>query len=426
MTGIGASILQGTSKTVSQRFTREEFYDLVWSKPITHLAKDFRLSDVALHKICRKHDIPKPERGWWAKLAAGHSLSRTPLPELKSDKGGTIVIAAGVTGHEAEDIAQVRERARILASETDVGSEIAAHPIVTKSIARLRKAKVGHQGLVAVAQQGLIAIEIAPASIDRIELALNRIVAAAGVQGFVLSGKGERAVFEGNDLAIPFSLKEAVKRCKHVPTEAELAAEEQRRKQNERRWSRSSWDTHFDFDPNRRWPEWDHIPTGQVSFELEVYLRHSSQLRRSFKDAKIQRLENLAADIAVGLSVLAAAKREDNAKAEAARDRAEEERLLRIEAKRRAYVEERRGKVLNEVLGRMERRDHLMRVVSQLTAELAANPSPRTTEFVRWANTVLQRAEERMSSAGLEALFTNEHVFGEDDDRGFYCSPSGW
>ena len=44
---------------MSQRFTREEFYDLVWTKPLTHLAKDFRLSDVALHKICRKHDIPR-------------------------------------------------------------------------------------------------------------------------------------------------------------------------------------------------------------------------------------------------------------------------------------------------------------------------------------------------------------------------------
>lgn len=45
---------------MTQSFTREEFYDLVWSKPMTHLAKEFRLSDVALHKICKKHGIPKP------------------------------------------------------------------------------------------------------------------------------------------------------------------------------------------------------------------------------------------------------------------------------------------------------------------------------------------------------------------------------
>lgn len=48
-------------------FTREQFYELVWSKPMTHLAKEFAISDVALHKICRKHGIPKPPLGWWAK-----------------------------------------------------------------------------------------------------------------------------------------------------------------------------------------------------------------------------------------------------------------------------------------------------------------------------------------------------------------------
>lgn len=51
---------------MSRAFTRQEFYDLVWSKPMTHLAKDFALSDVALHKVCRKHDVPTPPPGWWA------------------------------------------------------------------------------------------------------------------------------------------------------------------------------------------------------------------------------------------------------------------------------------------------------------------------------------------------------------------------
>ncbi len=34
---------------VARVFTREEFYELVWSKPLTHLAKEFAISDVALH-----------------------------------------------------------------------------------------------------------------------------------------------------------------------------------------------------------------------------------------------------------------------------------------------------------------------------------------------------------------------------------------
>ena len=50
-----------------KQYSRKEFYDLVWSKPTTHVAKDFGLSDVAIHKICKKHNIPNPPLGYWAK-----------------------------------------------------------------------------------------------------------------------------------------------------------------------------------------------------------------------------------------------------------------------------------------------------------------------------------------------------------------------
>lgn len=397
---------------MSQRYTREEFYELVWSKPLTHLARDFGLSDVALHKICRKHNIPNPPLGWWAKHAAGHKVKRTPLPKLKSGISDTVVIASGELRKEPDDIASAREQARIRASEGEAGADAPANPIVTRSIAKLRTAKASPVGLVSVSQQGLIAIEIAPASVVRIEQCLNRIVAAAQLQGFDLNGKGERAAFTDGVVTIPFTLKETIKRSKHVPTEQELAEQEKQRKDRDRRWARNSVDSVIAFSLRNPWPEWDHDPTGQVAFEMDVYLRYASQIRRSFKDAKIQRLENMAADIAVGMAVLGAAKREDDRKAEEARLREEEATRLRIEAKRRDYIEDRRSKVLGEVFARLERRDQLRLVVSQLTAELGHDDSARTAEFVRWARKVLERAEQRMSVAGLEALFEAEHVFG--------------
>ena len=52
---------------IMQKFTRREFYDLIWSKPITKIAVDLCVSDVAVHKICAKQDIPMSARGHWAK-----------------------------------------------------------------------------------------------------------------------------------------------------------------------------------------------------------------------------------------------------------------------------------------------------------------------------------------------------------------------
>ena len=43
---------------MAREFSRAEFHELVWSKPMTHLAEDFGLSDVALLRVLRNFDVP--------------------------------------------------------------------------------------------------------------------------------------------------------------------------------------------------------------------------------------------------------------------------------------------------------------------------------------------------------------------------------
>ena len=62
-----------------RRLTREELYALVWARPMTKVAKQFGLSDVALHKICSKHDVPTPPQGYWAKKEFGKPVTVRPL-----------------------------------------------------------------------------------------------------------------------------------------------------------------------------------------------------------------------------------------------------------------------------------------------------------------------------------------------------------
>jgi len=63
--------------------TRKELYELIWSKPITKVAKDFDVSDVWIGKLCRDADIPRPPVGYWQKVAAGKIPRKTPLPTAK-------------------------------------------------------------------------------------------------------------------------------------------------------------------------------------------------------------------------------------------------------------------------------------------------------------------------------------------------------
>ncbi len=68
-----------------RKFTRQEFFELVWSTPMQQLAKQFKLSDVGLAKACKRFNIPRPERGHWQKAAAGKTPKRPALPRAPND-----------------------------------------------------------------------------------------------------------------------------------------------------------------------------------------------------------------------------------------------------------------------------------------------------------------------------------------------------
>jgi hypothetical protein len=76
-------------------FTRQQLYELVWSGPMTTLAKTLAISGVGLAKACRRGDIPVPPRGYWARLAAGQRVARTPLPRRAPGMSDRVTVGAG-------------------------------------------------------------------------------------------------------------------------------------------------------------------------------------------------------------------------------------------------------------------------------------------------------------------------------------------
>ncbi len=74
---------QWALQDLASRYNREEIYKAIWEKPIQHVAKRYNISDVGLAKICKRLNIPRPGRGYWAIKAAGKPLPKMPsLPNL--------------------------------------------------------------------------------------------------------------------------------------------------------------------------------------------------------------------------------------------------------------------------------------------------------------------------------------------------------
>ena len=64
---------------------RSELYQRVWETPMVKLARELGMSDVGLAKLCRRWDVPVPERGYWAKRRAGKWVSTQALPDPERD-----------------------------------------------------------------------------------------------------------------------------------------------------------------------------------------------------------------------------------------------------------------------------------------------------------------------------------------------------
>lgn len=61
--------------------SREELYELVWSTPMTKVAAKFSVSGSYMARVCSVLNVPRPERGYWARLEFGKAPARPDLPE---------------------------------------------------------------------------------------------------------------------------------------------------------------------------------------------------------------------------------------------------------------------------------------------------------------------------------------------------------
>jgi hypothetical protein len=70
---------------MTERLSRKELYDLVWSEPLKTLCSRFGISDAALKKTCARAEIPTPGDGamlttkWrWVQSRANCSMRLIP------------------------------------------------------------------------------------------------------------------------------------------------------------------------------------------------------------------------------------------------------------------------------------------------------------------------------------------------------------
>tara|TARA_R100000152_G_scaffold16228_1_gene7843 strand:- start:183 stop:584 length:402 start_codon:yes stop_codon:yes gene_type:complete len=60
---------------MTEKYSKEEIEKLIWANPIRKVAKKLGVSDIALHRRCKRLGVVKPPQGHWAKLEHGKPVT---------------------------------------------------------------------------------------------------------------------------------------------------------------------------------------------------------------------------------------------------------------------------------------------------------------------------------------------------------------
>lgn len=339
---------------------------------MSRLSKEFGISDVALAKTCKKYDIPRPPRGYWARIQNGYQDKQTALP-----KGENLTIEFDVESNQRNRkiIQQQKEKEEKKLAVVQPAIEMAqnlTHPVAERFRERIDKINPDKDGLLNMKRVGLPCVEIAEDAVDRVARFLSLLAYALAEQKVTLgkSSDGGQLLFKRDGFGVGIKISQALVREEREPT-----LEEKRK---------PSW-------------EWDlsvYRPTEKLTLVLQSEERFYG--RKKWTETNANDIVNLAAKIAARIDELL---REF-----------EEERIAAIEREKQREAR----KVIDEKNRRIQKRlDHIEKIKAGRVRELVRasmlwKEHVAVTEFVeecesRWGSSPMPEQEAWLSWA-KEAL----------------------
>jgi len=246
--------------------TREQLYKAIWSKPTTAVAKEFGISDVAVAKICKKLNVPKPKLGYWAKKQHGKRVRQIALPPLKPGIPKTYTIHPSASEELPEQVQHILDQQREF--ENDEMNQITvrdtlrnAHPLVSQTMQKLESTYAGEYNRLSLGRNRLD-IWVGKDTARRALRIMDALIKALEKRGYSVTLEGEYGTTTCaliQDQQISFGIVEAVKRTEKIVDRGYRLAK-----------------------------EYEYTPTGELSLEI----KQSFHGQKVIRDGKTQRLED--------------------------------------------------------------------------------------------------------------------------------------
>ena len=379
--------------------TREQLYERVWSEPIHRLAPQFGLSDVGLAKLCRRHQVPIPGRGYWRRKETGHKVRPTPLPQNSESTSFTIRIDRPTLSPPpppaTADLHPLAAFERQPENRIIVDEDVEATHKMFRATRQYWSALRTHEPNAATLPH--LDIHVSADARPRAMRILQSLLAAFDHRGFALeTGSDGDCTVKVLQQAVGFRIEEGTKDVLHTRT-----AQEQ--------------------DSAKRGvsvPRWDHVPNGRLT--LKIVKRWG--VGRRVADTASRRLEERLNEFIELLVEQALIQRAEQVEAERKeRERLEAERR-RKEAADRRREEEARIAGFEHFVAAWRRTEARRACLAQVRE--AAGPTETDGELARWLawatryvdkNDPVLRVRERSHTITLHfaANYGSEHVLSK-------------
>ena len=178
--------------------SRQQLYDLVWTRPVTELAKEFEVSEYILWSICKKHNVPRPGMHYWHKLKRG---IKPETPSLPTGPNEQITIARdpfrpGRRLDAGQPPSALNEKALEDLKITFRDSVAEAHKLVRATKANLSSYTNFRDCYEANGREPHLWIDVSKATLTRALLLLDAIV--RGLESLGIKMEGDKAII-GNE-----------------------------------------------------------------------------------------------------------------------------------------------------------------------------------------------------------------------------------
>ena len=289
---------------IGDHMKRIELYTLVWSKPMTHIGREFGMSDVAIRKHCKKYDIPTPKAGYWAKIAHGKKVRQPPLSMKRFSADTQVRLSPKPTTPQSAESKQAAAQAEAMALELRsllaVPATLPAHPpsLVRSIRAAVKGAKRDYLGFHSLGSQYHPGVSLSKASSDRALRILFALATAADALGHKVFMKEDVCYWQIQAECFEFRLYELKDKQEHEATAKELALQMQ---VDERRARYPEL-----YASNRRsYRTWDYFPSGRLAFHIYDKTHYRGEyptIEKRWRDRKDRSLEESLVDIFIWLA----------------------------------------------------------------------------------------------------------------------------